>query len=104
MNFKYKHLIVFLEEIFSLERFLHVFYNKYLETNYIDHPKKELCYYLIGLKRGIRTSFSVLKKSFLRRTLFLKVLLCAFKALSEPVKEARINVEQIFLFNVLLGP
>lgn len=79
MNFKYKYLIVFLEEIFSLERFLHVFYNKYLETNYIDHPKKELCYYLIGLKRGIRTSFSVLKKSFLRRTLFLKVTDLLFK-------------------------
>jgi len=63
MNFKYKYLIVFLEEIFSLERFLHVFYNKYLETNYIDHPKKELCYYLIGLKRGIRTSFSVFPKN-----------------------------------------
>jgi len=75
MNFKYKYLIVFLEEIFSLERFLHVFYNKYLETNYIDHPKKEL----IGLKRGIRTSFSVLKKSFLRRTLFLKVTDLLFK-------------------------
>jgi len=56
-----------------------VFYNKYLETNYIDHPKKELCDYLIGLKRGIRTSFSVLKKSFLRRTLFLKVTDLLFK-------------------------
>jgi len=46
-----------------------------------------------------------MKKSLLPTIYYLKkILLCAFKALSEPVKEARINVEQIFLFNVLLGP
>jgi len=47
----------------EMKKSLQVFYNKYLETNYIDHPKKELCYYLIGLKRGIRTSFSVFPKN-----------------------------------------